>query len=117
MKTTEGNKLIAEFMGLKPESDSDNRYFDCPNRLYEYDIDHYKISNTCTPERMIYHKSWDWLMPVVEKISMTGYLGGIKYALFDALGNANLEAAYKEIVSYIKWYNEKMKYKESILKP
>jgi hypothetical protein len=46
----ENNKLIAEFMGLKD--------------LIENDI-FYSISGYAACQ---YHKSWGWLMPVVEKI-------------------------------------------------
>lgn len=53
-----------------------------------------------------YDTSWDELMPVVERINNTGKAGGIKYGLFDALGNADLARAYKEVVGFIKWYNE-----------
>jgi hypothetical protein len=46
----EHNKLIAEFMGLKDRIENDVFY-----SISGYDA--------CQ-----YHKSWDWLMPVVEKI-------------------------------------------------
>ena len=53
MKTTEGTKLIAEFMGFQPlngERDS-----------YGYDP---KDFTNFFPN---YDKSWNWLMPVVER--------------------------------------------------
>ncbi len=48
----ENNKLIAEFMGLVV-SDSDNYTSELHTNV---DVD------------LKYHTSWDWLMPVVEKI-------------------------------------------------
>lgn len=54
----EGNKLIAEFMGLKP------RFVEYPNaQINRWEVD---IHNSWQP--MCYHESWDWLMPVVDKI-------------------------------------------------
>lgn len=62
----EHNKMIAEFMGWRPsviERDIKLYYF--PNsETGEY-------ANTCKLadlRGMKYHDSWDWLMPVVEKI-------------------------------------------------
>lgn len=49
----EGNKLIAEFMMLS-----------------KVEGDLYPIAGYLTPaEQLGYHTSWDWLMPVIEKIS------------------------------------------------
>ena len=50
MNTEENNKMIAEFMGV--------------GELYEA-----QSSNQWNQ----YHESWDWLMPVVEKIESLGY--------------------------------------------
>ena len=45
-------KIIAEFMGID-----------------QVDIDTYQETNS----NLKYHTSWDWLMPVVEKIESLGY--------------------------------------------
>jgi hypothetical protein len=65
------NKLIAEFMGWRPsviEGGIKLYYF--PNsETGEY-------TDTCKQESlyaMEYHKSWNWLMPVVEKVETTEY--------------------------------------------
>lgn len=61
----EGNKLIAEFMGGKimPYGNSKPYPKGLPNwALNEYDFDILKVGG------FDYHSSWDWLMPVVEKI-------------------------------------------------
>lgn len=53
----EGNKLIAEFMGATP-LENDNHWFKgldpYPHPMRETSLE--------------YHTSWDWIMPVVEKI-------------------------------------------------
>lgn len=54
----EGNKLIAEF---------DKRLF------YGHTIDKFGVGTGNALPEMEYHSSWDWLMPVVEKISEYRY--------------------------------------------
>jgi len=58
----EENKLIAEFMGMEKQRHSDGRY------LFTTDIDEIKGVDTRFWEQLYFHVSWDWLMPVVEKI-------------------------------------------------
>ena len=57
------NKLIALFMGL--EEDGVDGYLVDMNKDYGYQIVH----ESC----FLYHSSWDWLMPVVQKIETLGY--------------------------------------------
>lgn len=94
----EGNRLIAEFEGRI-------------NKLCHY-------NNTSSPYN--YEKSWDWIMPVVERIdSRTPYdpcvtieynwcsikmlNGGFN---IEVVGNSRIEATYKAVVEFIKWYNK-----------
>ena len=67
------NKLIAEFMGSNL------------NGLESWQYE----------EELQYHTSWDWLMPVVEKIYQLD-------SNADFFGSINLEATYKEVVEFIK---------------
>jgi hypothetical protein len=64
----EKNKLIIDFMGIKPKMESPDTYTyvdfpfisikeNNPEKVMEGIIDYVK-----------YHKSWDWLMPVIRKI-------------------------------------------------
>ena len=66
----EGNKLIAEFMGLNYEDVVKDIW-------YNYQQLGYRNSDFMNfPENYkFYHSSWDWLMPVVEKIKNTMCLG------------------------------------------
>lgn len=68
------NKLIAEFMGAEPDKKT---FFRTGKEVY------------------FYHTSWDWLMPVVEKIYQLD-------SNADFFGSINLEATYKEVVEFIK---------------
>lgn len=126
MNTIENNKLIAEFMGW----DIVEKY----TRMFGYgggyvskgheDAD-LKVSLYKNTKGSLFHKrdlkfniSWDWLMPVVEKIESTqpeGYNTLIEGAncwietepiSFEGMGKTKLEATYKAVVEFIKWYNE-----------
>lgn len=103
MKLTieQSNKLIAEFMGLN-----------CPpkNGIGYYSVD-----------ELDYNSSWDWLMPVVEKIESLRYWVEIRGTYigigirgheetiinrsFSSIRTKNIEALYRVIVEFINWYN------------
>lgn len=119
----EENKLIAEFMGMQ---NTDIGWYDNDEVLQLQDN---------TFDDLEFHKSWDWLMPVVEKIrNVTSYdrdrfnteviicgnkttiksggYGEKKHSNFffnkTVLGAWNTkEATYKAVVEFIKWYNAK----------
>ena len=98
----EGNRLIAEFMAEEPE------------------VLMQDLKRAGTLESMHYHDSWDWLMPVVERIdSRTPYdpCVTVEYNWcsiktlngefnIEVVGNSRIEATYKAVVEFIKWYNE-----------
>ena len=69
----EDNKLIAEFMGVKP------------------------------PLYMEYHTSWDWLIPVVNKIEME--CKGVPIQLIDVSFYDEIHEVYWAVVEFIKTYN------------
>ena len=103
MNTTDNNKLIAEFM------DKDVAL------LKSVGIEKY------TSDELKYHKSWDWLMPVVDKIdevSNDNTLFKIEYnrafiedtenyhILIDVMAKSRREATYKAVVEFINQYNK-----------
>ena len=66
-----------------------------------------------------YDKSWDWLMPVVEKIE--NFNDGCTLCIIederchintqtnfevDSVGYTKIEAVYNAIIEFIKWYNQ-----------
>lgn len=92
----EGNRLIVEFMQTEDDRESSGAGFYC---LRGYAL--YK------PEELRYHASWDWLMPVVEKITPIAKEIGqqawrdTQWALIDA----NIEHVYVRVIQFIKYYN------------
>ena len=105
MNTTDNNKLIAKFMGSNL------------NGLESWQYE----------EELQYHTSWDWLMPVVEKIEEDeiynidilqygtiissntkeqGYLE-IVNNVADISFDRKIDHTYKAVVEFIKSYNQK----------
>ena len=73
----QNNKLIAEFMGV------------------DYiDIDTYLHDN----KRLKYHASWDWLIPVVEKIEGLTDTNGDAYRFSIDMCNSKIEGTNIEII-------------------
>ena len=123
MEVVEGNKLIAEFMGMK---------FIPHGKWYHL----FKPNEDCwqpkgfsiwfANKHLKYSSSWDWLMPVVEKIERLGYKTKISFDDFGtwtqihyglsvadtsetkALNQhgTKIENTYKTVVEFIKWHNE-----------
>ena len=93
------NKLIAEFMGYTPHPE-DERFLTNKNVFGKGVID--------TEECMAYHTSWDWLMPVVEKILDLSFQddGDAEdfYNVRDCMPDIN--HTYKAVVEFIKTYND-----------
>jgi len=103
------NKLIAEFMGV--HQGEHTHFMVEPFALESYaDVDDLK-----------YDISWDWLMPVVEKIECThdnkGDCFNVMMEAFECTisglgltlclnGHTKMDATYKAVVEFIKTYND-----------
>ena len=112
LEILEGNKLIIEFMGIKPRLDapdsyswSDSPFFYCNERTPEKVMD-----AICKYSK--YHTSWDWLMPVAEKCVCQITDADEEERLFaqihDALWAFNIKAVWLAVVEFIKWYKSNM---------
>jgi len=86
MKDT--NELIAEFMG-----------YVFVNGVYESPKDEFHI------DEMLYHTSWDWLMPVVQKCYKIEDEEGFDN-LVDAVATLDMYSTYNAVVEYIKQQNK-----------
>jgi hypothetical protein len=110
MKTDneESNSLIAAFMGF--DKIADDKW-----------VAHY-VTGLLDPYfgqfRAVHFRfdsSWEWLMPVVDKIEIYASFTISSCSAWIALGNhqeivsvdgiSNLDATYKAVVEFIKWYN------------
>ena len=104
----DGNKLIAEFVSGKMivENYHGINIIKFPNESI-FDLNGLK-----------YHSSWDWLMPVVEKIEnvLNGEVSviiseascGINYCAIYSVSvesNTKIEAIWLACVNFIAWYN------------
>jgi hypothetical protein len=103
MNVIESNKLIAEFMGGKCKNA-------CSVPLNEGEI-WLPFHGVNKIHLLHYENSWDWLMPVVERIYdsdeyyeylqtySTTFGGGVELT-------TNITNVYDAVVEFIKWYNE-----------
>lgn len=99
------NELIAEFMGCDTHQKNDRAYYIPLLECY------------VTFDNLKYHKSWNWLMPVVEKIEKDYHvtirdrhceIANADRAFIGREGN-KLRSTYKAVVEFIKWYNNSVK--------
>lgn len=107
MTTIEGNKLIAEFMEYPILTKKEYGIFcGCP----EEEWDNMPESN------LFYHSSWDWLMPVVEKIgtikpielhfSVAPSCQILKAGIKHAWEETPFKNIWLSCVEFIEWYNK-----------
>jgi len=105
MNTTENNKLIVQFMELKPIKVNTDFYALAKNHV------HVTGKNTDIvisgfSECAKYNSDWNWLMEVVEKIANIKGFFEIENDLIDMKINAKISDVYNACVEFIKWYNQ-----------
>jgi hypothetical protein len=110
---TEGNKLIAKFMGIATK---ENNEWDIIGYSWDYSCDaDYKEFELC------YEYSWDWLMPVVEEIKDMHDLHNLQNTIIylihkqggmDARLNS-ISDLWMAVVEFIKSDNQNLKSKNN----
>ncbi len=107
MNIDENNKIIAEFMGLSIMH----------NIVYakETIITHNeRMLDHCNISIAKYDSSWDWLIPVVNRI----YDNDMYYQYVKEtsgqfenkikIHTLNIKTTYKEVIKFIDWYNKNL---------
>ena len=112
------NKLIAKFMGgIFKISEEGFKYCELPNEIIDA-IKHPLLGSSWTGMNFMFHKSWDWLIPIVERIESIGvkvtiignscniktFISGYDLMI---IGENKLHATYQGILAFIKWQNNK----------
>tara|TARA_R110000803_G_scaffold16816_4_gene46069 strand:+ start:878 stop:1177 length:300 start_codon:yes stop_codon:yes gene_type:complete len=97
----ESNRIIAEFMGFTQEKNIgwyDNDMLMSQNVYDSQD-------GNCFNE-LLFHTSWDWIIPVVEKCLTTDENTEHQhYFINDALLTCNIEVVYDSVVEFIESQN------------
>ncbi len=108
MNTLKNNKLIAEFMGVNPTISGDEITYEMYGVIdcIEDGVDeqHFFLE-----EQLLFHTSWDWLIPVVEKILNKSDNDELIERFCANTNHLNHDATYKAVVEFVKMYNTKKK--------
>lgn len=98
------NKLIAEFMGVTP---TDNWYDGYELHKAGFPFNYGAMGNGTTEPK--FTTSWDWLMPVVEKIlNLDLPESGFYENYIDVWAECRgIDGVYSVVVEFIKWYNKR----------
>ena len=110
----EDSRLIAEYIGGRQEEHGDYEMYGIIESIDDGpDEKHFFL-----PSEMLFLSSWDWLMPVVEKIEnvLNGEVSviiseascGINYCAIYSVSvesNTKIEAIWLACVNFIAWYN------------
>ena len=92
MNTQENNKMIAEFIGMQS---TDIGWYDNEETL--------QLQNN-TFDELQFHKSWNWLMPVVDKIEQVHE--GVPQELIHLSLFSTRDEVYNAVVEFINEYNK-----------
>jgi len=105
MSNQENNKMIAEFMGLELEETLEGLFVyarkeQSPIKLNDIRIEFYEV------HELQYHKSWNWLMPVVKKCFQAGDDTYEWDNIMDTLFTCDIDIVYAQVVEFINQYNK-----------
>lgn len=107
-KIIKGINLIAVYMGYTVKSISDTSSYRNERIMYFL-----YSKNGITTSQVLYDSSWDWLMPVVKKISNFNSsklpkesAGWYAYHSFESnLFEVDINMVFENAVKFIEWYN------------
>jgi hypothetical protein len=100
------NKLIAEFMGVKPlvlGGSIEYEMYGVLDCIEDFPYEKHFFLD----DEMRFHDSWDWLMPVLDKIKEIRCLLDDHDESFSwVCKSSDIEAEYNAVVEFIKSYNK-----------
>lgn len=113
------NVLIALFMGAT----KDGREYKIPSIRIPYQgYEKYgdcepclKFTDTCNDYEMKYHESWDWIMPVIDKISeVCSKDHSAEHYYWNTTTDIRIfrepiDVVFTEVAKFIEWYNNHTK--------
>lgn len=106
--TIQGNKLIAIFDGWKFKPMKNGKIM-VSGSVYFADTP--EAVDIFCGEKLQYHTSWDWLMPVykkltdeIDKLELRNY-NPSQIIMEDCLLDADISGVYENLVDSIHWYN------------
>tara|TARA_R100000149_G_C5770306_1_gene70993 strand:- start:224 stop:502 length:279 start_codon:yes stop_codon:yes gene_type:complete len=89
----ENNKLIAEFMGMTNHHNDKSMMITKTSQ-----------GNEVIPiDSLEYNSSWDWIMPVVQKIEQ--YCEGVPQQMLNISLYSDIKEVYKAVIEFIKNQN------------
>ena len=99
------NKLIAEFMGYRYDKCVSSEDKSTPlSEQGDYYIPKYNSGDWVSESELEFHKSWDWLMPVVDKIEQVNE--GVPEQMLHVNLYSERREVYNAVVEFIKEYND-----------
>jgi hypothetical protein len=107
------NKLIAEFMGWKTHPKYGKNYLQNNDKNRILPPYYTNINNNGSLSDFIYNISWDWLIPVIDKIKSKDcyveYLNNTSNMISDGgiyINTKFIKNTYNDVIDFIKWYNK-----------
>ena len=117
----DGNRLIAEFMQVEIKENFHKLFYYSDQPFYYVDGKSREEVLDKASSYFKYHLSWDWLMPVVEKIEIQSkdLFGEYEDSIINGCGFmiplpefnisiaevSKIAAVYVGVLKYIDWYN------------
>jgi hypothetical protein len=104
------NRLIAEFMGVKPKLIKPDVYGYCDSPFISITENNPEKVMEGIVKYVKYDSSWDWLMPVIEKCSNIASELDEWERYWKITDNIpRIDTTYEATLDFIKWYNNNNK--------
>jgi len=106
IEVVDGNKLIAGFDGMLIGKLSGWMSGNVGEKAYRK-VDG-EVTDVYSFEKLKYHTSWDWLMPVVEKINSLSYNDSNNkfQPTVERFLENDIDSIWRQIIIFITWYNK-----------